>query len=135
MFVAGDRWCDGVAPPASLWLGAPNDRAVARDANGNALVRYVGRQAVNTAWFRLPEVAVGQNQYIPLAPSFDDGTFLGSFRVIAGSHVDLTGGITDHNAYVQAVTAHARDLQARGYLLEEDADSIIQRAEQSDIGR
>ena len=34
--------------------------------------------------------AVGENQYIPLDGSYDDGTFLGFFRVIAGSHVDLT---------------------------------------------
>jgi hypothetical protein len=135
LFVAADRWCDGVAPPASLWLGAPNSRAIARDANGNALVRYVGGQAVNTTGFRLPEVAVGENQYIPVAPAFDDGTFLGQFRVLAGGHVDLTAGITSHDAYVQAVTANARDLQARGYLLAEDADAIIQRAQQSAIGR
>src|SRR5262249_28525034 len=48
LFVAGNNWCDGIAPPPSIWLGAPNDPSIARDANGNALVRYVGGQSVNT---------------------------------------------------------------------------------------
>jgi hypothetical protein len=134
LFVAGDKWCDGIMPPPSLWLGAPNDAQIVRDTKGNALVRYVGGQFVNTNAYRLPEVAVGENQYIPIAPSYDDGTFLGFFRVIAGSHVDLTSTFTSHAAYVSQVTSHARTLQAQGYLLEADADAIISRAIQSNIG-
>lgn len=134
LFVAANRWCDGVAPPPSLWLGAPNDASIARDAKGNALVRFIGRRLVNTAAYRLPEVAVGLNQYIPLAPAYDDGTFLGSFRVIGGGHVDLSGTFTDHAAYVQSITQHARTLQAQGYLLGADADAIIMRAVLSGIG-
>ena len=57
--------------------------------------------------YRLPEVAVGENQYIPVDPSYDDGSFLGFFRVIGGGHVDLTDNFTDHEAYVDAVTLHA----------------------------
>lgn len=135
LFVAGYNWCDGVEPPPTLWLGAPNDPAIARDANGNALVRYVGGQAVNTTAYRLPEVAVGENRYIPLDLSYDDGTFLGYFRVIAGGHIDLTGNFTSHARYVRDVTFHARGLQDLGYLLGPDADAIIRRAIQSDIGR
>lgn len=135
LFVAGNNWCDGIAPPLSLWLGAPNDASIARDAKGNALVRYVGRQAVNTDAYRLPEVAVGENQYIPLDPSYLDGTFLGVFRMIAGGHVDLTHTFTSHTEYVNQVTQHARTLQAQGYLLKSDANAIIQRAIKSDIGR
>ena len=134
MFVAGYNWCDGIAPPPSIWLGAPNSPVVARDAKGNALVTYVGGLPVSTDLYRLPEVAVGENQYIPLAPAYDDGTFLGLFRMIGGSRVDLTSQITDHEDYVDQVTFHARDLQARGYLLEADADAIIQEAIDSDIG-
>jgi hypothetical protein len=128
LFVAGNSWCDGIQPPPSLWLGAPNDPQLARDSRGNALVRYVGGQRVNTTGFRLPEVAVGENQYIPVDTSYDDGTFLGFFRVVAGSHVDLTGNITDHDAYVRRITAHARALEQRRYLLKSDADAIILRA-------
>jgi hypothetical protein len=133
-FIAGIKWCDGIAPPATLWLGSPNDASVARDAKGNALVRIVGGQLYAGGGYRLPEVAVGQNQYIPLAPAYNDGTFLGMFRSIGGSHVDLTGTFTNHAAYVAQVTAHARNLQAGGYLLAADADAIILRAIQSDIG-
>jgi hypothetical protein len=134
LFVAGNNWCDGIEPPPSIWLGAPNDLSIARDANGNALVRYVGGQPVNTNEYRLPEVAVGESQYIPLDPSYINGTFLGIFRMIGGGHVDLTGSFTDHAVYVSQVTYHARTLQAQGYLLEADADAIILRAVLSDIG-
>ncbi len=134
LFVAGNKWCDGIAPPPSIWLGAWNDPKIARDANGNALVRYVGTQPINTTAYRLPEVAVGEHQYIPFDPSYEDGTFNGSFRAIGGSHVDLTGNFTNHAQYVSDVTFHARGLEAFGYLLEADADAIIQRASDSDIG-
>jgi hypothetical protein len=89
---------------------------------------------VDTTAFRLPEVAVGENQYIPFDTAYDDGTFLGFFRVLAGSHVDLTDSFTNHADYVAQVTYHARGLQELGYLLEPDADEIIHRAIQSDIG-
>ena len=48
---------------------------------------------------------------------------------------DLTGSFTSHGAYVLQVAAFARDLQARGYLLEADADAIVRRAVESNIGR
>ena len=135
LFVAGNKWCDGIAPPPSIWLGAPNDPEIARDDKGNALVGFVGGQHVNTIFYRLPEVAVGQNQYIPLDPSYEDGTFLGFFRMLAGGHVDLTGSFTNHARYVNEVRFHARALQAQRYLRQADADAIILRAIQSDIGR
>jgi hypothetical protein len=134
LFVAGNNWCDGIQPPPTIWLGAPNDPTIVRDSRGNALVRYVGTHPVNTTAYRLPEVAVGQNQYIPVAPAYDDGTLLGLFRVIAGGHVDLTSTFTDHNAYVRQITFSARELQAQGYLLKADADAIIRAAMESDIG-
>ena len=134
LFVAANNWCDGILPPPSIWLGAPNDPQITRDANGNALVRYVGGQFVNTTAYRLPEVAVGENQYIPVAPEYEDGTLFGTFRVVAGSHVDLTDTFTDHADYVSQTTFHARNLQADGYLLEADADAIIQKASDSGIG-
>ena len=135
LFVAGNDWCDGIAPPASLWLGAPNDPQIARDVRGNALVRFVGTQPLFTLDYRLPEVAVGENQYIPVDPQFNDGTFTGMLRMFAGSHVDLTSAFTDHAQYVQLVTFHANDLVAHGYLLPSDADAIIDRAINSGIGQ
>jgi len=134
LFVAGNDWCDGIVPPPSLWLGAPNDPQITRDANGNALVRFVGTLPVDTLDYRLPEVAVGQNQYIPVAPEFDDGSFPGLLRALAGSHVDLTGGFTDHDEYVRLVALHANVLVGQGYLLQSDADTIIDEAIGSGIG-
>lgn len=134
LFVAAYNWCDGIAPPPTIWLGAPNKPQITRDSKGNALVRYVGGKPVNTTEYRLPEVAVGKNQYIPLDPSYDDGTFLGMFRSIGGGHVDLTDTFTNHNDYVNQITYHARLLEAQRYLLSSDADAIIREARQSDIG-
>jgi hypothetical protein len=135
LFVAANNWCDGVEPPPSIWLGAPNDSQIARDAKGNALVRFVDGEPVDTSEFRLPEVAVGENQYIPLDGSYDDGTFLGFFRVIGGGHVNLIDSFDNHADYVAQIEYHARGLQDFGYLLEADADAIILRAILSDIGR
>ena len=90
---------------------------------------------MNTTFYRLPEVAVGENQYIPIDPFYNDGSFLGFFRMLAGGHVDLTDSFTNHAQYVSEVTFHARGLEVFGYLLESDADAIIQRAKQSDIGK
>lgn len=134
LFVAGNRWCDGVPPPPSLWLGAPNDARIARDANGNALVTHVGGQPVSTAAYRLPAVAVGENQYLPFDPSYLDGSFLGQLRALAGGHVDLTGSFPSHALYVAQITQHAHALQALGYLLPADAAAIVQNAIQSNIG-
>lgn len=134
LFVAGNDWCDGIPPPPSLWLGAPNDAQIVRDANGNALVTHVGGLPVSTTAYRLPAVAVGENQYIPFAPSYEDGSFLGHLRAFSGGHVDLTGNFTSHAEYVAQVTQHAYGLQALRYLLQADADAIIETAIQSDIG-
>jgi len=131
IFVAANKWCDGIEPPATLWLGAPNDPNIRRDAKGSALVTHVGGKIVNTTAYRLPEVAVGENQYIPLAPAYNDGTFFpGVLRFIAGGRVDLTDSITNPARYLKDVTFHARMLEAGGYLLKPDADVIILEAKQ-----
>jgi hypothetical protein len=134
LFVAGDNWCDGIQPPASIWLGAPNDPQIARDQNGNALVTYVGGLPYGGTGYRLPAVAVGENRYIPFDPSYNTGPWLGWLRALSGSHVDLTGNFTSHAGYVAAITLHAVWLQGAGYLLQEDVDAIILDATLSSIG-
>ena len=134
LFVAADRWCDGIQPPPSLWLGAPNAPEIARDANGNALVTHVGGVALSTTDYRLPAVGVGENQYLPFAPSYLDGTLLGRLRALAGGRVDRSGSFTSHADYVAQVTQRAQDLQTAGYLLPADSAAIIQAAIDSDIG-
>lgn len=134
LFVAGDNWCDGVPPPPSIWLGAPNDAQIARDADGNALVTHVGGLPYGGTGYRLPAVAVGENRYIPFAPVYNDGSWLGWLRALSGSHVDLTGTFQSHAAHVAEITLHAALLQGLGYLLQEDADAIIRQATLSGIG-
>jgi hypothetical protein len=89
---------------------------------------------VNTPAYRLPAVAVGENQYIPFDPSYLDGSFLGQLRALAGGHVDLTGNFSSHEEYVAQITKHAYALLTLGYLLEADAEAIVEAAEQSGIG-
>ena len=75
--------------------------------------------------------AVGQEQADARNTMTDDFLFgLG----LGGGHVDLTDSFTNHEDYVLEVAYHAWGLQALGYLLESDADAIIWRAIQSDIG-
>lgn len=131
LFTAANAWCDGVPPPPSLWLGAPRDPNIVRDARNNALVRFVGGAPVNTAAHRLPEVAVGERQYLGVDSAFFGVSLL---RAIAGSAIDLTGAFTSHEAYVEQVKGHVVELVAQGYLLPSDGDAIIARAEASSIG-
>ena len=134
LFVAGYNWCDGIAPPPSIWLGAPNDPQIARDSNGNALVTYVGGLPYGGTGYRLPAVAVGENRYIPFDPSYNTGPWLGWLRALSGSYVDLTDNFTSHAGYVAAITLHAAGLQGLGYLLQADVDAIILDATLSSIG-
>jgi hypothetical protein len=132
LFVAGLDWCAGADPPPSIWLGARRDATIVRDARKNALIRYVGDAPIDSDRYRLPEVAVGQNQYIAFDPDYRNA---GHLRPLLGAFVDLTASITDHDAYVRQVLSLARELQDQRYLLKADADAIIRTASDSDIGR
>jgi hypothetical protein len=131
LFIAANKWCDGIEPPASIWLGAPRDNQITRDARGNALVRYVGGKSVTTDRFRLPEVAVGENQYIAYDKNFANTNDL---RALLGGFVDLTATFTDHAAFVKQITDQTRTVQDQRYLLKADADALIQVANASSIG-
>jgi hypothetical protein len=133
--VAADRWCDGIQPPPSIWLGAPGNSTIVRDPKGNALVQFVGGEPVETAGYRLPEVAVGKNQYIAVDPAFDFSTEVSFIRSIAGTFVDLTHTFATHGEYVDRTELHALALLAQGYLLELDAEAIVRQAARSDIGK
>jgi hypothetical protein len=131
LFVAANKWCDGAEPPSSIWLGAPRDNQIARDGKGNALVRYVAGKPITTDRFRLPEVAVGENQYIAYDKSYANTNDL---RAILGGFVDLSATFTDHAAFVGQITDQVRTLQDQRYLLKADADALIQTAAASSIG-
>ncbi len=147
LFVAADQWCDGVEPPPSIWLGQPHNQGVARDAKENAVVRFVGGEAIETDRYRLPEVAVGQNQYVAFDPAYrgpnvvtgpaepaEPTAHRQALRAFFGGFVDLTDTFTSHEDYVTQITDHAETLRAQRYLLDEDAAEIIRRAEESSVG-
>ena len=46
----------------------------------------------------------------------------------------MKASFTNHNAYVEQITALARELQAQRYLLKADANAIIRAAIESNIG-
>src|SRR5262249_33177055 len=91
LFIAANNWRNGVAPPPSIWMGAPGDSTIARDAKGNALIRFAGGGAVNSNGYRLPEVAVGKNCYIAVDPTYKTNTIIGLLSFLFGGFVDLTG--------------------------------------------
>ncbi len=129
LFVAGLNWTYGVEPPPSIWLGAANDPTIARDAKENALIRFVGGGAANTPFYRHPEVAVGLGRYIAVFRSPDH------LRSLAGEFIDLSRSFTSHEAYVAAITEHATFLRDARYLLPADAAAIIERAQESTVGK
>jgi hypothetical protein len=90
---------------------------------------------VDTADFRLTEVAVGTNQYIAFDPTYLDDTSIGFLRALAGGFVDLTHTFSTHEEYVGGIEEHALMLLEFGYLLEPDAKAIIREAAMSDIGK
>jgi hypothetical protein len=119
------RWCRAAA---SVWPGGHDDKAIARDAKGNALIRYVGGSPVSTTYYRHPEVAVGLGQYFGLYPSSN------LLRANYGGFVDPSFTFTTHNQYVAATTAHANFLRDARYILPSDAAAIVQRAQDSTVG-
>jgi hypothetical protein len=128
LFVAGLQWCDCVEPPPSVRLGGHDDKTFARDAKGNALIRYVGVSPVSTTYYRHPEGAVGPGQYFGLYPSSN------LLRADYGGFVDPSFTFTTHNQYVAATTAHANVLRDARYILPSDAAAIVQRAQDATGG-
>jgi hypothetical protein len=130
LLVRGIEWADGATPPRSIWLGSPNDPAMTYDAKGNALITHLGGVPITTQAYRLPEVAVAKVQYIAVDASFLNSTVpLAFLRAICGTFVNL-GLIISQPVYVSNITSHAQGLVNRGYLLQEDANVIISKAQQ-----
>lgn len=140
------EWLDGKDPPpsASMELAATPTREVdgmglrpaVRDADGNA-----------KGGLRLPHMptvlADGTKaggplgQYTGLAWNYEKSNI---FFVISGAFAPfppdkIKALYPTHETYVAAVTAAARDLATKRYILAEDADAYIADAERSDVGR
>jgi hypothetical protein len=124
LFCALDRWAtEGAEPPPSAWFGAPGDPMIARDLAGNAL-----------GGIRPPELAAGLGTYGAVAPS-PEAPYPDMFRAIAGTWVDRSRTFSNHGKYVRRVSEQAAELVGAGYLLEEDADAIVDAAARSQVGK
>jgi hypothetical protein len=132
-YAALDRWVTQGVPPATAQpievssLGPPV--TVVRDANGIAL-----------GGIRLPKVTV------PVA--LDNGANgpasltnpLSLFCVLYGTHVPfdqakLASLYSTHGSYVSKVAKAVQDVVAQGFLLREDAQTLLTDSAQSDIGK
>jgi hypothetical protein len=142
-FVAGDRWVTSNAlPPASRLLDAadPNEidpvywapTGIARDANLNAL-----------GGVRFPDVESGRALHIASALDVEVlpglpgliGLFFDLACAPAPGTASLTPRFSNHGKYVGWVARQARKLARQGFLLQEDANALINAAAKSDVGQ
>jgi hypothetical protein len=114
-FLQGHAWVrGGPRPPPSTHLMTAGNGELARDGNGNAIaVDATGRPVP-----RLPFVELGEARFIT--------GFLGSYdavKTIAGL------GFANHDAYVRAFRDRLKDYAKAGFILKEDEDAMLRRAE------
>lgn len=146
VFAAGDRWArTSIAPPPSMTLetAAPGaidvvygiETGIARDGDLNA------RGGV-----RLPDLAVGQAQFIASDPETIHPQLPPELAPLSGNMVDLAceprpDSDTDaprfrnHGQYVSAFSQEVNRLQAQGFLLAADAEIMKERAATSEVGK
>ena len=117
-FLQGHAWVtQGVAPPTSTRLATTDgDAGIARDSNGNALlVEITGASAP-----RLPFVELGEARFIT--------GFLGTYQPQPPPTIEQLG-FSSFPEYLAAFEeALEAQVQAR-YMLEEDADVLLNRAD------
>ena len=151
VFVAGDAWVRRGDPPAASRLIAPapagqidpvyaddprvdSETGIARDADLNA------RGGV-----RMPDLEVGRAQYIASDPGTPTLGIPG-LEPLSGSFVDLAcepepDSDTDeprfrsHGDYVHRIARQANELVREGFLLEDDAEALKDRAAESEVGK
>lgn len=145
IFVAGDEWVTSGAmpPPSTLIDAAPDgqidplysfDTGIARDEDLNA------RGGV-----RLPDLHAGRARFVASDPATSTLgiPFLGP---LSGSMVDLacepTSGSSsavprfgNHGDYVSRIVQQINALRAAGFLLDDDAEALIEQAAESAIGK
>jgi hypothetical protein len=113
-FLQGHDWVrTGTPPPASTHLRTSHGNKVDRDANGNAISVDTAGQLVP----RLPFVELGEAQFV--------SGFTGSYEDVK----TVQGlGFATHKAYVKAFAAKLNAYAKAGYILQEDALLMRQRA-------
>lgn len=145
LFVVGDEWVTaGVSPPPSTLIDSAGagdidplygvETGIARDGDLNAL-----------GGVRLPNLEVGRALFVasdpvtstlgipfiaPLTGSMDD---LACEPAPDSSNAEPR--FRNHGDYVFQVVQQASALREAGLLLEEDAETLIERASESDVGK
>jgi hypothetical protein len=140
------RWISGTEPPPSIYItlreGPPDAlrggpfRPAVRDADGNAL----GGVRLPHLRTTLPDGKVvgaplGTYNGLDLALKDTNTFFLigGTFAPLEPDR--LRAVYPTREAYVSAVAAAVKDLVAKRYLLQEDADAYVEAAARTEIGR
>ena len=125
-FLQGHDWVtQGDAPPTSTRLKTTGGGAIARDSNGNALlVEIMGASAP-----RLPYVELGEATFIVPIPgaTTPPEVLLGTYAPQPPRTIEELGFST----FDEYLTAFEQALGAQkqaGYMLEEDADLLLDRA-------
>ena len=112
-FLQGHRWVQhGPPPPPSTHLRTSKGNKLDRDANGNAISVDAGGPVP-----RLPIIVIGEARFI--------SGFLGSYDGVK-SIQDL--GFTSHQKYVKAFADKLADYVKAGYMINEDATAMRERA-------
>jgi hypothetical protein len=112
-FLQGHRWVQhGPPPPPSTQLRTSKGNKLDRDANGNAIAVDASGPVP-----RLPIIEIGEARFI--------SGFLGSYDGVK-SIQDL--GFASHHEYVKAFADKVADYVKAGYMINEDATAMRNRA-------
>jgi hypothetical protein len=112
-FLQGHRWVQhGPPPPPSTQLRTSKGNKIDRDANGNAISVDAGGPVP-----RLPIIEIGEARFI--------SGFVGSYDGVK-SIQDL--GFASHHKYVKALADKLADYVKAGYMINEDATAMRERA-------
>jgi hypothetical protein len=112
-FLQGHRWVQhGPPPPPSTQLRTSKGNKLDRDANGNAIAVDAGGPVP-----RLPIIEIGEARFI--------SGFVGSYDGVK-SIQDL--GFASHHKYVKAFADKLADYVKAGYMINEDATAMRERA-------
>jgi len=112
-FLQGHRWVQhGPPPPPSTQLRTSKGNKLDRDANGNAISVDAGGPVP-----RLPIIEIGEARFI--------SGFVGSYDGVK-SIQDL--GFASHHKYVKAFADKLADYVKAGYMINEDATAMRERA-------
>ena len=114
-FLQGDLWVKGSnQPPPSTHLKTSDGMTLDRDPNGNAITVDTKGKSVP----RMPFIELGEARFI------EDG-FLGSYDTVKTIQ-EL--GFNSHDKYLKAFEKKLKDYVKAGYILKEDADTMLLRA-------